>query len=131
MKKILLVEDESDLINILDLVISGEGFEVTQMGSAEEALQYCKTTTPDLIISDIKMGAMDGLTMFETIRTMPAFTHVPLIVISAVSDAQWVTKAKSLGAAEYFTKPFDVDEVVKAIKEILTPAGKAEHAARV
>ncbi|MCI0706183.1 MAG: response regulator [Ignavibacteriae bacterium] len=126
MKHILLVEDESDLINIMDLVISDEGYRVTQMGSAEDALQFCKTSVPDLIISDIKMGAMDGLTMFERMRAMPKFEHVPFIIVSAFSDMQWKTKAKSLGAMDYFTKPFDVDEVVSAIKKVLTPLEKTQ-----
>ena len=127
-KKILLVEDESDLINILDLVISDEGYEVTQTHSAEEALQFCETTVPDLVVSDIKMGAMDGLAMFEQLRATPKFERVPFIFISAVSDGQWKAKAKSLGAAEFFTKPFDVDEVVGAIKQVLTETENAQPA---
>lgn len=122
MKRVLLVEDESDLINILDIVLSDEGYQVTQMRSAEEALQFCQDTTPDIILSDIKMGAMDGITMFEKMRTMQKLRPVPFIFISATADASWITKAKSLGATAYFTKPFDVDEVVQAIRTSMPSA---------
>lgn len=120
MKQILLVEDESDLINILDVVLSEEGYQVTQMRSAEEAMQFCQVSTPDLIISDIKMGKMDGLTMFEQMRNSPNTKKIPFIFISATSDIASINKAKELGAAAYFPKPFDVDEVIKTVKTIVS-----------
>ncbi|HEY4611356.1 MAG TPA: response regulator [Bacteroidota bacterium] len=127
MKRILLVEDESDLINILDVVFSDEGYHVTQMRSAEEALQFCQVRTPDLIVSDIKMGPMDGLTMYEKIRSMPKLSNVPFVVISAFNDTAFVKRAKALGVAGYFVKPFDVDEVVRAIKKLLTAPTEKER----
>lgn len=120
MKRILLVEDESDLINILDVVLSEEGYQVTQMRSAEEAMQFCQVTVPDLVVSDIKMGAMDGLTMFEKMRSQPRTNKIPFIFISATSDIASIKKAKELGAAAYFAKPFDVDEVIKTVKTLVS-----------
>ncbi len=128
MKRILLVEDEADLINILDVVLSEEGYQVTQMRSAEEALEFCRVGTPDLIISDIKMGAMDGMTMFEQMRTMSKLHDIPFIFISATADAIWAARAKSLGAAAFFTKPFDVDEVLQTVRS-LVPASEQPPAA--
>jgi DNA-binding response OmpR family regulator len=119
MKRILLVEDEPDLINILDVVLSEEGYQVTQMHSAEEAMQYCPDSTPDLIISDTKMGTMDGLTMLEQMRKVSNLKNIPFVFISATSDVASINKAKELGAVAYFAKPFDIDEVVSTVKAIV------------
>ena len=124
MKRILLVEDESDLLDILDVVLSDAGYEVVQKQSAEDALQFCEDQTPDMIVSDIKMGAMDGFTMFERIKTNPKLQRLPFIFISATADSSWMTRAKKLGATAYFTKPFDVDEVLQAIRTSVPPAGE-------
>ena len=123
MKRILLVEDESDLLDILDLVLSDAGYEVVQKQSAEDALRFCEDQTPDMIVSDIKMGAMDGFTMFEQIKTNPKLQRLPFIFITATADSSWMSKAKKLGATAYFTKPFDVDEVLRAIQTSVPPHG--------
>ena len=123
MKTILLVEDESDLLDILDVVLSDAGYEVVQKQSAEDALRFCEDQTPDMIVSDIKMGAMDGFTMFEQIKTNPKLQRLPFIFISATADSSWITKAKKLGATAYFTKPFDVDEVLQMIQTSVPPNG--------
>lgn len=128
MKRILIVEDEQDLVNILDLLLSEEGYQVTQTRSAEEALQFCEGSTPDLILSDIKMGQMDGMTMLEQMRTMAKLQHIPFIFISATGDASLIAKAKSLGATAYFTKPFDLDEVLQTVRT-LVPATEQPPAA--
>ncbi len=124
MKRILLVEDESDLLDILDLVLSDAGYEVVQKQSAEDALQFCEDQVPDVIVSDVKMGAMDGFTMFEQMKTIPKLQRLPFIFISGTSDSVWMTKAKKLGATAYFTKPFDVDEVLQTIQTSVPPASE-------
>jgi CheY-like chemotaxis protein len=124
MKRILLVEDESDLLGILDVVLSDAGYEVVQKQSAEDALRFCEDQVPDMIVSDIKMGAMDGFTMFEQMKTIPRLQRLPFIFISATADSSWMTKAKKLGATAYFTKPFDVDEVLQTIQMSIPSAGE-------
>lgn len=122
MKNILLVEDDTNLIEIVASVLQEQGYAVHQALSAEDALRYCESTTPDLIISDVKMGEMDGFTFFEEIHGMARLKNIPFLFITALDDPIGVAKAKELGATGYITKPFDLDAVIQTIQSII-PAG--------
>ena len=122
MKHILLVEDEEQLIDIVATVLQDEGYEVRKSLSAEEALQQVPHYHPDLIISDMKMGEMDGFTLFQKVRSDSAMGKVPFIFLTALDDSSSRQKAQALGATAYVTKPFDVDEFVRLVKTVLVPA---------
>lgn len=119
MKHILLVEDEEMLVNVLATVLEEEGFVVRKSTSAEEALEVLPGFRPDLIISDIKLTSMDGFSMMETIKADRKNKTVPFICLTALDDIVSEQRARSLGAAAYMTKPFDVDDLVKLVKTIL------------
>jgi len=119
MKKVLLVEDEEELIQIVETVMQDEGFEVRKALSAEDALVTCRGYIPDIIICDIKMGEMDGLTMLGELRDDPRLSNAPFIFLTAIDSFGTKDKAKKLGANAYITKPFDVDELVATVKKLL------------
>ncbi len=119
MKKVLLVEDEEELIQIVETVMQDEGFEVRKALSAEDALVVCREYIPDIIICDIKMGEMDGLTMLGELRDDPRLSNAPFIFLTAIDSFGTKDKAKKLGANAYITKPFDVDELVATVKKLL------------
>jgi len=119
MKHILLVEDEEQLIEIVATVLEEEGYEVRKTLTAEEALQEAPNYKPDLIISDMKMGEMDGFTLFQKVRSDTNVGNVPFIFLTALDDSVTKNKAHVLGAAAYVTKPFDVDDFIKLVKNVL------------
>ncbi|MEX2115657.1 MAG: response regulator [Bacteroidota bacterium] len=119
MKQILLVEDEEMLVNVLESVLQDEGFVVRKSTSAEEALEQLPEFRPDLIISDIRLDSIDGFTMLESIRSTKRDAEIPFICLTALDDPISHKRAHELGAAGYMTKPFDVDDLVKLVKEIL------------
>jgi DNA-binding response OmpR family regulator len=119
MKQILLVEDEEMLVNVLASVLQDEGFTVRKSTSAEDALEQLPEFRPDLIISDIKLEAIDGFTMLESIRSTKRDAEIPFICLTALDDTISQKRAQALGAAGYMTKPFDVDDLVKLVKQIL------------
>ena len=121
MKKILLVDDEEQLISIMANVLKDEGFEVKTMLSAEEALNAYSSYLPDLVISDVKMERMDGFTMFEQVKSLPNDRSVPFIFLTGLDDRLGQQRAKTLGATAYVSKPFDVDEFVGIVKGIMPP----------
>ena len=121
MKKILLVDDEEQLIGIMASVLEDEGFAVKTMLSAEEALQSFATYSPDLVISDVKMERMDGFTMFERVKEMKSSNNVPFIFLTGLDDRFGQQRAKMLGATAYVNKPFDVDEFVGIVKKLVPP----------
>lgn len=119
MKNILLVEDEEMLVNVLATVLEDEGYTVHRSPTAEDALSSLVAFKPDLIISDIKLPVKDGFTMFREIRSEREFPVVPFICLTALDDPQSQKKAEALGAAAYMTKPFDVDDFVKVVRQVL------------
>jgi CheY-like chemotaxis protein len=121
MTTILLVEDDTMLIEILASVLQEQGYSVQQAFSAEEALRFCETSTPDVIVSDVKMGEMDGFTFFEEVHRMARLKNIPFLFITAFDDYTGVAKAKELGAAGYITKPFDLDNVLQTIQSLVSP----------
>lgn len=121
MKKILLVDDEEQLINIMASVLTDEGFAVKTMLSAEEALNAYVSYSPDLVISDVKMEQMDGFAMFEHMKALPSNNSVPFIFLTGLDDRLGQLRAKSLGAMAYVNKPFDVDEFVDIVKKLIPP----------
>ena len=122
--KLLLVEDEEELIKIVETYFRDEGFDVRVALSAENALSLLSSFTPDIIVSDVKMGRMDGFQFLEVIRKMPLVKNVPLIFLTILDDRTSVERAAKLGASGYMTKPFDVEELHEKIREVLGGGGK-------
>jgi DNA-binding response OmpR family regulator len=122
--KLLLVEDEEELIKIVETYFRDEGFDVRVALSAENALSLLSSFTPDIIVSDVKMGRMDGFQFLEVIRKMPLVKNVPLIFLTIMDDRTSVERAAKLGASGYLTKPFDVEELHEKIREVLGGGGK-------
>jgi DNA-binding response OmpR family regulator len=121
MKKILLVDDEEQLISIMANVLQDEGFAVKTMLSAEEALNAFASYSPDLVISDVKMQRMDGFAMFERVKALQNNKSVPFIFLTGLDDRLGQQRAKSMGATAYVNKPFDVDEFVDIVKKLVPP----------
>ncbi|MCX6143232.1 MAG: response regulator [Ignavibacteriales bacterium] len=121
MKKILLVDDEGDLINYIASILQEEGFDVSTRLSAEEALGNLASDKPDLVISDVRMQQMDGFTMLEKMKTMKGYSNVPVIFLTAMDDRLGQQQASKLGAAAYISKPFDLDDLVGLVKKVLPP----------
>lgn len=120
MKHILLVEDEEMLVNVLATVLEEEGFSVRKSTSAEEALTVMPGFNPDLIISDIRLEKLDGFSMLEQVRKRPTRPDIPFICLTALDDTSSQQRARNLGATAYVTKPFDVDDLLKIVKKVLT-----------
>jgi CheY-like chemotaxis protein len=122
MREILIVEDEEDLINILGIVLEDEGYKVTKASSAEEALLLCQTQPPDLIISDVKMGGMDGFALLEIIKATVSLKNIPFIFLTSFAETEARKKGLRLGANAYITKPFDVDPLLEIVLKLSPPA---------
>ena len=82
-------------------------------------MQKAKAGSFDLIVTDLNMPVMDGLTMIETLRASPAHTGVPIIFLTTESDQGMKDRAKAAGATGWLTKPFDPDQLVRIVKKVL------------
>lgn len=117
-QKILLVDDEEDILEFLEYNLLGEGFEVVKASNGREALDNLKVE-PDLIILDIMMPEMDGYEVCQKIRMNPAFKRTPVIFLSAKSSEVDEIKGLELGADDFMKKPISTKKLIARVKSNL------------
>lgn len=116
--RILVVDDEEDICEILRFNLSNEGFEVVTANSAEEALEH-DITSFDLLLMDVMMGGMSGFELTGKLKTDPKTAGVPVIFITARDTEDDAVEGLDLGADDYISKPFSIREVVSRVKAVL------------
>ncbi len=104
-KKILIADDEPDILEIIQYNLQQEGYEVITAKNGDEAIDIAKKTAPDLIILDIMMPGKNGIEVCNILRTMPGFRDTLIIFLSAMSDETTEIKGLETGADDYLTKP--------------------------
>ena len=114
--KLMLIEDEEDLRSSLERILKREVLEVHTFSNALSALESYEQIRPDVILTDIQMPDMDGLTMLEHIRKIDKY--IPVIVISAFSDIDYFQKAISLHAYNYLVKPINIETLLELLEKI-------------
>lgn len=121
MARILLVEDEADLRENLEIVLTHAGHAVTAAENGAEALKALRDGAPDLLITDLSMPVMDGMTLVRTLRDgMPALAEMPIIVLTALGDKTHMIEGRGVGADEYLAKPVDYQILNATIKARLS-----------
>ncbi len=119
-KRILLVEDEPLLGNLLKQRLEKEGFEIVLARDGEEALAKLRESKPDLILLDIILPKISGFELLETLQADPQFERAPVIVISNLGQESDVARGQSLGAIQYFVKAkVSIEELVEHVKTFL------------
>lgn len=116
--KILVVDDEQDLCEILQYNLENEGFEVITANSAEEALAL-PLANFSLILLDVMMGEMSGFQMARLIRDNPLTAHIPIIFITALDNEDDTVKGLNIGADDYIIKPLSMREVKARVHAVL------------
>jgi CheY-like chemotaxis protein len=117
--KLLLVEDEKELVGIVETYFRDEGYEVQVASNGVEAMSILTHFVPNIIISDVRMSPMDGFEMVEAIRKQEHLRNIPVIFLTIMDDKSSFERAKELHVVEYMTKPFDVEELHGKVVEIL------------
>jgi DNA-binding response OmpR family regulator len=116
--KILVVDDELDLCEILQYNLETEGYEVMTANSAEEALEL-PLNDFSLILLDVMMGEMSGFQMARKIKDNPATSQIPIIFITALDDEDNTVKGLNIGADDYIAKPLSMKEVKARVRAVL------------
>lgn len=119
MKKILIVDDEPNIVMSLEYTFKKNNFEVFIARDGLEALDILKTNFPDVIILDVMMPMVDGYATLEQIRKDKNLEHTKVIFLSAKNKASDIEKGMELGADAYLTKPFSIKKVVETVIELL------------
>lgn len=118
-KKILLVDDEEALLEILSSRLKFAGYEVFTANSGEAAIDLLKKNNPHMVILDIMMPGMDGFSVLGKLKENPKTRSIVVVMLTSKGDASSIRKAISLGAADYIIKPFTPAILLEKIKRIL------------
>jgi len=118
--KILIVDDEEDILDLVDLSLTADGFDVITARSGPEALEKVKEEMPDLILLDISMPDMDGYEVMRRLKGDRRTSSIPIIMLTAASDKRDKVRSFSAGADDYVVKPFDADELTARIEAVLS-----------
>jgi DNA-binding response OmpR family regulator len=125
-KKVLIVDDEPNIVTALDYLLSRCGYEVRAASNGEEALRQVQDFAPDLVLLDVMMPRRSGYDVCQRIRERPEWSGVKIMILSAKGREAEVSKGLALGADQYITKPFSNAELVARIGQLLgegNPAG--------
>ncbi len=119
MSYILAVDDDLEVLETLGRVLERENFEVTLASSGDQALKLLERRQPDLIILDIIMPGMDGITVCSTLRSNPRFTALPVLFLTAKGSTDDVVAGLDAGADDYVVKPFELAELRARVHALL------------
>ena len=118
MPKILIVDDDVTITELMKALMLMEGHQPTTVNDSTKALEVVDSVQPDLITLDLMMPGLTGFDLCKLIHEDPRFAGIPIMIVSARDDQESKEKAKQVGAKDYLTKPFGVDDLVQKVKEL-------------
>ena len=126
---ILIIEDDPITANILENILESVSPVVVKENGLEALMYIHDGNKPALIIADLNMPAMNGYEFIAKIKSDPAYSKIPLIIVSAEDDPIVKNKCHKAGANKFITKPFDLEELIVAAKELTAPRDTTSKAA--
>ena len=122
---ILVVEDEPDTADLVKLILEEKGYQVVHAADGQDALdKIASMTPPSVVLLDIQLPHVDGVTILETIRATPDWRDVPVVLLTAVVDPLCIREAVSLKVHDYILKPFKRDTLLRNVAQALTPLAR-------
>lgn len=118
-QKIVAVEDEPDILEVVQYNLSREGFQVVTASSGDEGLKAVIREAPDLVLLDLLMPGLDGLEVCRKLKTDPMTQRIPIIMVSAKGEESDIVLGLGVGADDYITKPFRPKELIARVKAVL------------
>ncbi len=119
MARILAVDDSAAMRQMVGITLTGAGHEVQQAADGREALQIAERERFDLVITDVNMPVMDGLTLVKHLRNMPSYRGVPLLVLTTEATTEKKLEGKAAGATGWLVKPFNPDRLLATVAKVL------------
>ena len=118
-EKILVVDDEEDILELLKFNLSREGYQVSCAASGEEALSQVRSKTPDLMVLDLMLPGIDGLEVAKSLKQDPETKNIPIVMLTAKGEEADIVTGLELGADDYITKPFSPRILVARVRAVL------------
>jgi DNA-binding response OmpR family regulator len=119
-KKILLVDDEIDLVETVRFPLEMEGYQVLVSYNGEDALNQARKENPDLILLDLMLPKLDGYKVCRLLKFDERYKHIPILMLTAKTQEKDKVLGLETGADEYITKPFEMDYLMEKVKAYLS-----------
>lgn len=119
MATILTVDDSTSMRQMVAFTLKGAGYDVTEATDGEEALRLAKSRRFNLVLTDVNMPKMDGITLTKELRKLPDYRFTPILTLTTESTAEKKMEGKSAGATGWLVKPFNPDQLVNTVKRVL------------
>ncbi len=123
--KVLIVDDEPHMLRVTELSIKKGGYQIVIGRNGKEAVELAAREKPSLIVMDVSMPVMDGLTALTQLKANPETARIPVIMLTVRGQAMARQQAEQSGAAVYLTKPFSPSQLLAEVKRLLEPPAAA------
>lgn len=118
-KKILAVDDSGSLRQMVVFSLKAAGYQVVEAVDGQDGLDKAKSGTYDLILTDQNMPRMDGLTLIRSLRGLPSYQSIPILMLTTEASAEMKAKGRAAGANGWLVKPFDPQRLVEVVKKVI------------
>ncbi len=117
---ILAVDDSASMRQMVAFTLKGAGYDVVEAADGVEALNIAKSRSVNLVITDVNMPNMDGISLIKELRTLPSYKFTPLLMLTTESGADKKQQGKAAGATGWIVKPFNPDQLLNTVKKVLS-----------
>jgi two-component system chemotaxis response regulator CheY len=121
MKTILTVDDSPSIRQMVKLTLSAAGYQIAEAGNGAEGLAKAKSTPIHMVITDLNMPVMDGLTFIRELRKLSTHRGIPIVFLTTESDGDIKRQAKEAGATAWIVKPFQQEQLVTVVRKVVGP----------
>jgi two-component system chemotaxis response regulator CheY len=119
MTKILAVDDSASMRQMVTFTLKGAGYDVKDAVDGQQALELAKREQFDVVVSDVNMPVMDGITLISELRKLPQYRTVPMLMLTTESSTDKKMQGKEAGATGWIVKPFNPDKLLKTIARVV------------
>jgi len=118
-KTVLAVDDSANMRQMVKLTLSAAGYQVVEASDGADGLTKARASQMDMIVTDLNMPVMNGLSLIRELRKLPAYKGIPIVFLTTESDAAMKQEAKAAGATGWITKPFQQEQLVSVARKVL------------
>lgn len=118
-KTILAVDDSASIRQMVQFTLKGAGYEVVSAVDGQDGLERAKSRQVNLVLTDQNMPRMDGLTLIQSLRGLPEYKSVPILVLTTESSDEMKSKGRAAGATGWLVKPFDPKRLVDVVRKVI------------
>ena len=117
--RILFVDDDADMRDLVDAALAGEGFDVRTCAGGEAALALLGQEVVDAVVTDLNMPVMDGITLIKELRNIPEYKFIPILMLTTESQDEKKKQGRAAGATGWMIKPFNPEQLMSVVSKVV------------